>query len=262
MATDVPEGEEPEAPKPPHDADPLGSDPGTVPLVPPGDPSALPGQLETAPDGSIRPVPPGDGSHELAPPAPGLLQEPLIQPPPAPPPPQSPGLPPQQPAGSVPLPDAPLLQPGTHVTATGDIPVDGSPPWTLAEHAASTPAEGQPETERATWPTVEAHGANDPPAAPHEQAPSSPDAGAGAPSTPPLVQAHVAPVATPTEAPPATVVRPPESTTASEEMYDVPPGNARLSLWPSGRGPDRVCARRERADRQASRRSSDRQRDD
>ena len=84
MATDVPEGEEPEAPKPPHDADPLGSDPGTVPLVPPGDPSALPGQLETAPDGSI-PSP-----YRLATAAMsslrrrrGLLQEPLIQPPPA-----------------------------------------------------------------------------------------------------------------------------------------------------------------------------------
>ena len=204
MATDVPEGEEHEAPKPLDGADPLGSDPAGVPLVPPGDANALPGQLETAPDGSIRPAP-GGGSHQFAPPAPGLLDEPLV----AAPPPQTP----------------PLEAPAVPAPPAVDIQTASSPAWAIAEDPPA-PKDEHNDAERAAWPTVAPDGAGDSPASPvpQQQATAGAGPGPGESPTPPLVQTDVSGAASQAEPPPATIVRPPEDVNAGEDMYDVPLG--------------------------------------
>ena len=229
MATEFPEGDQddgPQAPRDDSDPGPEGSDePGAVPLLPPGDPRSLPGRLETAPDGSIRPAPllgdpgpPGDAgpsnAHdgaaglEFAPPAPGLID---------------------------------------------DEAAVSSPPWLLADDAQPAPAESSSDTERAAWPTVGADAdAESSPSGvaaeePTEQtieaaAPPRPEQPPEAAAPPPAEQPPAAadPLPTPQQAPvgghdapapqgesgdaAAMSIRAPETASSGEDMYDVPLG--------------------------------------
>ena len=258
MATEFPESEQHKRAAAPGNPTPLSSDPGAVPLLPPGDVHQLPGQLETAPDGSIRPVSsepapdslgtpgpggdwsPGTAPQDFASPAPGLMDDAVPSTDPAPP-------------GLAPPPDAPLTQQDPVPLSEPPLPsAIGAPPQmpavaesTVPSWASSTDAPAasigeENDSERAAWPTVEPDVGGGPP---QEPLVNQPPAGIAEPSTDPApatgverdyeLEALSSVVPEPTVVPPsetdepegpATSVQPPEPAASGEDMYDVPLG--------------------------------------